>query len=713
MAAGTDQNDYIEIVLSFSKLELFKKNENHLNFYIFLGNTFMTEIKELENHTYQCKFYYHKSSTVFDVNLCLLSINILEQVTNEVKQICFRNFGNISFPLFKLYLANNQKDKITFEKHPVYNHCLDDETKDVPELKSTWNKTLGLCDGYIIFKKMTSNYVDSEIGKIKNLNSFIKRSYIIPWYHNLEQLAPGNYLNKLIESYHVPGFRLLSGTILPFSMNLLWTNRIFCNDFESKHAESGLFLDVIYNLLKSSIYLHPEFDNVNDFFRKCEKFISTDQTDQIALSCIDVIVNVLNIKTASEPYITDTVYVPKLRKEVNIDQLSNVNNIYGCDCEDGCKYAYELKRLICTTDWQKMAITIPNKSDLIRQLEKTLVYVLRSLCGFMNVMYCAEGICHVVMTLMDWNSVSKLIGRQYNGKYNYKPLTFLNNNRILFVETTAYSSPFQILTEDSQNEEFKRITEDASDIVEIELTMNKSIHNSAEVYSLNSVTQTGHNVSTFYKYFTNLMTLELLDIFPNVIDFLPITNRENWGWSLNDFAYRMDSLQLKPRMHISPNMFDLFQKIVDAQLPSYDIYPIDSYIPLNLQNTFKHSEHLMKMLINESLEKSVLLSEKRKNHGLFLGKDHYVRINIYSIDLLTFKILNDLVSFIERIIYAHKDVFTDYDIRIARLYNESEQSLVVNVFLFFNYEMMKNKEKDLNLVQKQSKPKSPRRFGRK
>lgn len=710
----SNEQKTIEIKLYIKELALDRGKTNDLNINIFCGYTTENNTKKVSDKVYLYEGQFINGCLI-DEDLCLLSINIIEKTKNELGQICFRNMGNISFKLIELYKTNGINTRINFDKTPIFNHCVDDEIYLISELKDKRKRIIGEISGSLMISRFDNDKITSNDRKL-DYNAIVMKNYINPWYDNLTKLAPKGPVTDEISDYHVPIFRLLSGSILPFSYSLLWKNRYFSDGFENDPNKCAKFVEIISNLVDASVAFHPEFgdQNNNYFYRKCNDFINNNSTDQMAYSCIDVIINILNIKTASEPYVSDELYLTGLKKKISVDQMSNPNDIYGCDCEDGAKYAYELKRLICNSNWPLILQTM-NNSQIVKNIMNTIVPVLRMLCSFFSVMYCNNGICHVVLCLIDWNTTAKLCNIRSKIVNNQKILRILTDHKILFVETTAYSSPFQTKIPDEILEKERKKKFNMSNIVSSEIASPDM--SSLEVYSVNPYFKNSPWVSTFYKYFTNMMTTELLDFYPNCLDFLPITDGTHYGFSLNDFVSRSEAVQLIPRIKPDLKDFNMMNEIILAQLPSYDIYPNDQIIIIDNSMFSSSFEDIFTEKMGQLFRKSDIIKSKYYRYDdSLINNMNYVRMNIYTIDLMkeidNSRFLVNILSKIEDLLRKYP-IFYCFRIIQQQIYSYSKQTIVVNVFFYYmndeKIDLVGTKKKKTN----EFTPKRYRQIGRK
>lgn len=708
--SSSDRSDkgILELKVFMKEIGIEKPIEN-VSFHIFVGYSNGGTLQLIGDHTYLFRAEFDRNVT-WNENLCYLSINITEKTANKDGQVCSRNVGDVSFKIVELFKTHGKKN-FQFEKAPIYNHCLDDEIYTIQALKDPKVRRIGYISGNI-----TINILNAQMSKTKvpsDINATILDHCIKPWYDNLEKLAPNGPVIKEIYDYHVPIFRFLSGSMVPFSYSLLWKNRYYDDNFEQDPVKCQSFVKIIQNLLDTSVFLHPEFKDTHDFIQKCTQHVKSDSMDSKYLSCVDVIINMLNIKTASEPYIADIVDVPSLKRPIQVDQMSNVNNIYGCDCEDGAKYACELKRLICDSNWNTIIKTMDNNRQVI-EMRDTVVRILRMMCAFMTVMYCENAICHVVTILIDWKTTKKLLNIDLStkiSKYEEIPSRRLTQCKMLFVETTSYSSPFQLpLADEAEKNEQKKMYY-MSHKIEQAFKKEDILKDSIEVYAINPTYKSSGDISSFYKYFTNFMTWELMSVFPNTLDFLPVKSDGHYGFSLNDFAYNMDQIHLVPRMTADKELFKLMNNLILSQLPSYDIFPDDDVPYFSDIITDSSPE-----IIAQTFENNI----KSSNSALLTGKYqkkfkkdayYYARMNIYAIDLLTStgekKIYHEIIAKIEEILGKYKYV-ESYDFRVKRVYSYSKQTIVVNVFFYY-----KNQNIELKEYLKEYTPQKGRQRGRK
>ena len=185
-------------------------------------------------------------------NTCLLTINFIEKTTNELGQLCCRIKGNVPFRIVKMSSRIGLNTPSSFDDVPVTNHCLDDEEYENAFLKDQKLKVIDKISGSITIKKYFM-VDDATFKKSFTTNDIIYSQYIYPWRTSqIERLGPGGYLIPEIESYHVPTFRFVSGTALPFSYALYWQSRYF-NDFEHDNVRCKQFVDVIVKMVLNTL----------------------------------------------------------------------------------------------------------------------------------------------------------------------------------------------------------------------------------------------------------------------------------------------------------------------------------------------------------------------------------------------------------------------------------------------------------------------------
>lgn len=600
-------------------------------------------------------------------NTCLLTVNFIEKTTNELGQVCCRIKGNVPFRIVKLAARIGTGNVFKFDDVPVTNHCLDDEEYENSFLKDQKLKIIDKISGEMTI----TQYFSISDGMMKRnfvTNDDINSQYVMPWRTSqIERLAPGGYLIPDIHNYHVPSFRFVSGTSLPFSYALHWRNRYF-EGFENDATKCRQFVDIIYGLLESAVYFHPEFRDVSDFVERCTKMIAENISDYHQLPILDCIVNVLNLKTASEPYITDQVHMSKINRKVNVDQLSNVCEIKGCDCEDGAKYACELKRLICESDWSSIASTLSG-DHRVSMLINTVVKILQMTKCFFSVMYCVskQAICHVVAVLIDNMTADRLVSMHGLG---VMPISILQTIKTLFVETTAYSSPFQApYLSDRHRKSIKQQKR-------IENCVQSSMHSkTTETYT--SQENTDDMISPFYRIFVNMITTE----YPgDVLDFLPLSRGGIVGFTLNDIHNASSEIRLVPRMKASPSLHISMIDLIHNQLPSYLIVPRDLDV---IYDIYGHSAiGSINSEINRCVNQSSTLKSKYVQSST---SHHYVRVNVYTIDLVVRKssAITELMAKVENTIINYP-FLKQFTYRIRQIYAQSTQTIVLNFFFYYD-----------------------------
>ena len=264
----------IELKVFMKEIGIEKPLEN-IAFHIFVGYTTGGSLQLIGDHTYLFRAEFDRNVT-FNENLCLLSINLTEKIKNENGQICSRNVGDVSFKIVELYKKHGKKN-FEFEKAPIYNHCLDDEIHTITALKDPKVRRIGYISGNITINILNAKITKSRVPK--DINATILDNCIRPWYDNLEKLAPNGPVIKEIYDYHVPIFRFLSGSMVPFSYSLLWKNRYYDNGFEQDPVKCQSFVKVIHDLLKSSVFFHPEFKDTSDFISLTDVSIHLPKED--------------------------------------------------------------------------------------------------------------------------------------------------------------------------------------------------------------------------------------------------------------------------------------------------------------------------------------------------------------------------------------------------------------------------------------------------
>lgn len=678
----------IEIKININKVEGIDVNQYALK--IFHGNCIRSEIVQKEEEkSFTFYGWIDKSKPIYS-NLCLLSVEFIEKTMNDIKQDCCRFACVMTLPIIELYKnVEKRSDKSIEFNGIITNRTIDDEEEYNPMLKIKKVKEFGKINGSLNFIKYNVPYIQDSAMISENT---IKEKYIYPWWNeNIKKLAPGGYVNPVLDTYHVPYFRFLSGNVVPFSYVLYWQNNYFSN-FENDYQKSFQFVNIIQALLNASVYMHPEFENMNDFFIQCQNLISTNSIEKNHLQCIEVILNMLNLKSSSEPYIMDKVKITSIGKTIDVDQVSNVCEIYGCDCEDGCKFAYELKRLICDSNWNQIEKTLSG-NRIVSLLKDTIVRILNMFTAFTAVMYCEidkKPLCHVICVLMDNAVASKLTGQRKRNQID--SLDIIKKLRLCFIESTAYSSPFQC--------DF--VYDETKVKLENHIQSFPLLSKSTEIYSSFMRDAQDQSISSFYKYFTNMITIEYLDVLPKIIDFLPITNDKS-GILIDDIFDddKLMHLSLKPRAIADDALNQYLINLIHAQQANYEIVPYD----------FTFFEKIFKNKSDTVIERGILSCFKFKSNvdskyqkTFKKGSNSYIRMNVSLIDFLNNN--NNILSSIEQIIlkYSFIKYFT---FRVKNIYaGLSSQSIVIN--FFFYYDKKNNDFPEENNF----KPKSSMRLGR-
>lgn len=585
----------------------------------------------------------------------LFGIYVLERTVSDRGLPCIRIQGNIHFKAHEL-LDRKQTKHNHFRKH-IKNHVLDDEIKSNYVLAKRENRILGHLEGTIHIIEYPQFKSGFSIPRKE-----VHELCIHPWYQSIKTHTTG-FVHPVIENYHVPWMRFLTGPIIPFSTSMFWRNREFVN-FESDPSKCSLFVGLIYGLLHNAVDLYPEFSSVDAFFHECKEFIAKDDFSKIGLSCLNVIMDIFILKAISEPYVTDRVSLERSKQQIHVDQYSGLCHIYGSDCEDGQKYAHELNRLISNSDWNRIISSLNNDSHAINILA-TVVKILRMTYNFCTTMYCGSDICHSVNVLIDCTTVKEWLGVDPGTRIKGNeeiPLKRIRQIKTFFIESTRYSSPFQnpFIDDDhhpTDDDHDRRVKMDFQGRVEQELDRVSEM----DAFD-NSVLPDGHNISSFYKFWTNLMTLDLLSLYPGVLDFLPITQGNLFGISLNDVHFNPRFVSIAPRIRFSDIQLNYFDEVVNGHHPNYDLIP----------NRFALFE---KMFSGVSQIHKLMPSTKR------FKSFNYIKINVYIIGVL--KDIKTETSHINSVIskiMSRESKFIGFDYRIRQLYN-SPQSYVFILYL--------------------------------
>ncbi len=596
-------------------------------------------------------------------NICLLTLNLVEQTTNELGQVCCRIKGCAVFKVVKLFGKVGINAPYKFTELLVTNHCLDDEVIEYAFLRDSKMKAIDRLSGEITFKQ----YDVTDIPREFATNDQIYNQYIVPWETtSIEKLAPCGYSIPEIAGYHVQKFRFVSGTALPFSYALFWTDRYF-DRFEDDNVKCSQFVSLLYQLLVASVTFHPEFSGVDDFVGKCKAMLSSDTIDHVNLPIIDVAINILNTKTSSEPYITDEVNMSKLKRKVNVDQMSNICEICGCDCEDGAKYAYELKRLICKSDWKKILGTLSGDVKA-RIIYDTVFRLLNMTTAFFSVMFCVadSDLCHVVTVLVDNDTTNALVGSDVSVP---KPIPLIGALKVLFVETTAYTSPFQspYLTDAHKNRSKKQR--------HIENCISSSMK-STTVDTYASRETSNESISPFYRIFLNMITTEI----GGPIDYLPIKAPGYVGFTLDDIHNNLRDLKLVPRIRPEPALHASMLDLINNQLPSYLIIPrdLEALYDIYGQKTVEMIEKEVSMCVkrNKTLKARYTPTKAVSN---------YVRVNIYTIDVVMKRhvTITEIMAKVEQTLTLYP-FLVGFDYRIKQIYDLSTQTVVFNIFFYYD-----------------------------
>lgn len=591
---------------------------------------------------------------------CIFGIYILEKTQNEHGLTCIRIKGIIDWTFNKLQKSLGKT--IDFHKF-VHNHTLNDEIKSNKAVSVKTNRRLGLLEGQIFVHDYPSKSAESyeHIS-----NDHVKHDCINPWYQSVEHLKP---VNPIMKDFHVPWMRFISGPIIPFSCAFLWKNRYFEN-FENNVTKCQQFVDIIMTLLSASVSIHADFDDINDFFNQCSNVISEDKKNRQALICLETIFFILTIKCVSEPYITDLVRLVTTGVSINVDQMTSLSLSYGCDCEDGDKYAYELKRLITDSDWGKIISTL-NGNSTVSKLNDTVVMIFRMLYNFHATMFCGHNICHSVNVLIDIDTVKTWIGIDNSRKIKpneQSSLSIMKDFKIFFNESTSFSSPFQKPYHDyyPHLRELQKYYE----------TVSSELGHVPSLKVYDYTTSVGSHDHEFYKYFTNFVTTDLLDVFPNVLDFAPITDGNLYGIALRDVYSNRKQLSLRPRLELTPRYFSYFDQLVNGHHPNFDLIPHQFEL---LKSYFKSS---FESEFNEILFREIKVLGLNDKNREPKKKTDYFLVSIYPIG--GFK---SLPSFCQTIAKKIKTIVELHDIecfviKIERLYKSSNQSFFCCIQFF-------------------------------
>ena len=589
---------------------------------------------------------------------CIFGIYVFEKTHTAHHLVCVRIKGVITFKFNDLQKINGKT--VDFEKH-IHNHCLDDEIETTPKLRDKSFRRLGLVKGTIQVKKYPQASFYHRITNEEILSNCIK-----PWYDKIESLS-SSFIDPIIKAYHVPWMRFVSGPLIPFSCVFLWQNRYFHN-FEGDIRKCNDFVDIIMTLLQAAVSLHAEFDDINDFFSQCTNVISEDKRNYQAFICMKVILSILVSKCVSEPYITDLVKLTKQKVSINVDQLSLLSLVYGSDCEDGDKYAYELKRLITDSNWEMIIQTTSNNSNVIK-LYKTIVKIYRMMYNFHATMYCGKDICHSINISIDINTIKKWFGISVDRKIKKNeeyPLKIIQDFKLFFNEGTSFSSPFQKPYED--------YVTNLSDIIHQFDVISHELAHTPEMKIYDPTTSIGYrNEYVFYKYFTNFVTTDFLNHFPNTLDFAPILNDNIYGFGLKHIYSDSDSIILKPRLTLSNEYLNYFTQIVNGHHPDFELRPhqfnmLEKYFNADFKSKFN------KILLNEIKNQGLL-----KKYRLIKSKN-YITINVFPIGgYHSLEKFGELVIQKTSNIINHNPKISSFDFKIEKLYSSSNQTFFCSI----------------------------------
>lgn len=666
MAASNDGSN-IEINIEFQGLE-----ENQ-EIKIFHGHATNERIS-INNYEKKIKVSYGgyvKDVESVNDKTILFGIYILEKTKNDKGLSCIRVKGNVNFK--PSFLRKSLGKSEHFEKI-VHNHCLDDEKKEVSSLRDKSKLNLRILNGTISVIKYPS------FGRSFYLsNEIVKKDCIKPWYDIISETTK-YFISPEMKTFHVPWMRFVTGPIIPFSCAFLWKNRDF-DHFESDSSKCSSFVDIVSRLLSTSVKLHPEFLDLNDFFKKCNDFISRDEISSIGYSCMEVILDILVLKSVSEPYIVDKVRL-KTSESIDVDQLSCLCHIYGSDCEDGDKYAFEMKRLITDSNWDMIKNTL-NGNNVVMNIISTVVKIYRMLFNFSCTMYCKGDICHSINVLVDINTAKKWI--KLNPSNQIKPneehpLKLIQNVKLFFNESTAYSSPFQkpFADDDHHISDFDTERHKKIELEKMLTNMIKSHHSELDVYDY-FVPDKNHPSDNFYRYFTNFVTTDFQSIFPTVIDFIPIKNGNTFGFGLNDVYFNESEIQLIPRIDFGKSKLNYFEELVDGHHPNYDIIPNNFSL---LKDYF--NEKFIDEINNNMTQniKKMNLTKKLQNEK---GSTKYVKVNCFPIYGLSHSIKDMCKDIVETISYilSHDSQFSKFFYRIEKTYSKSQQTFMFLLYFYF------------------------------
>jgi hypothetical protein len=501
-------------------------------------------------------------------------------------------------------------------------------------------------------------------------NDQVEYGYIDPWKKSaIKSLAPGGYSTPAIRRYHIERFRIVSGAVVPFSYALFWKNRFF-EGFENDPYRCRLFVDLVYGLLAASVRLHPEFSSMENFVEITTKILSSGDVCFKCLASFDTMLNVLNLKASSEPYVADQVRLGRGRR-VDVDQLSNICEISGCDCEDGAKYAYELKRLICESNWSMIDATL-NGDVHVSYIRQTLVPFFSMTTAFFCVMYCIThtDICHIVTVLIDNDSADALVGRRSSKP---RPIPIIKQIRMMFLETTAYSSPFQMPYLSKEHEKHVSKQKHIENCVSSRMK-TPSIDVTASMDTNND------RISPFYKIFVNMMTIE----YGSIVDYLPVKNGQV-GFTLDDIYHRFENIRLLSRMHISDEFHSAMIEVIDNQLPSYIVTPRDaeSLYDMYGQNATSNVKNQIDACINVN-------ATLKGKHTPGKVSQHYIRVNVYTIDVISHDHMSitEIMSKVAQVLVNYPFIVS-FDYRLERPYSTSFQTIIFNIFFYYDTKSQK------------------------
>ena len=602
---------------------------------------------------------YLENADTINAKMCIFGIYLLERATNEKGLPCMRIQGNIHFEMKEL-IRKQEKGESHFRKE-VKNHVLDDEIKENFVLQKKEARVLAVLEGDI----QIIDYPQNRLHGYRMSNADVYKECIVPWYEAMNTHTSGP-INPVIKDYNVPWMRFVTGPMIPFSASMFWRNRYYDN-FERDPSKCANFVGLIYGLLNCAVDLYPEFSNIEEFFHECKSYIERDDFSKIGLSCINVIMDIFILKSVSEPYVTDRVSLRKSGQQIHVDQFSALCHIYGSDCEDGQKYAYELNKLISNSDWNLIISTLNNDSNAVN-INATVVKILRMTVNFCTTMFCGSDICHSINVLVDTNTVKSWLGMDahHNIKANEEtPLKRIKEIKTFFIESTRYSVPFQNRFSDDDHhgrgdDHDRRVKIQFQTELENEFDRVSEV----DVADYSGVPNASGNISEFYRYFTALATEDLQSINPGVYDYLPISHGNLFGISLNDIHFHPDIVSIKPRIRFSNYQISYFDESVNGHHPNYDLEPARFRSMTDLFSRVSQIDRLM---------------PARKRIKSF----NYVKINVFIVGILRdvkqeCEYLKNIISKIR----SRQPQFTGFDYKIRQLYN-SPQSYIFVLYLYY------------------------------